>query len=203
MHDQPALGDNVFVTQGPPNTVRHGEGQHSDRGLILVGGIDTKSHVWQSAAIIDMIRIIVEKQPEIKWTVSSSPRTPEETSQNLTEMAETMQNFNFFRSENTPAGWVEEQYIQNRNVWVTADSVSMVYEALTAGCSVGVLPVEWLRQDNKFLRSLRILSENSQIVDFHDWQQGAPMPILRDKLFNESRRCAEEILRKWWPDRLP
>jgi mitochondrial fission protein ELM1 len=203
MHDQPALVDNVFITQGPPNTVRHGGDQYSDRGLILVGGIDTKSHIWHSSAIIGMIRMIVDKQPGISWTVSSSPRTPEETCNSLAELAGSMQNVKFFRSEDTPAGWVEEQYNLNRSVWVTADSVSMVYEALTAGCSVGVLPVEWLRQDNKFLRSLRNLTGNSLVVDFHDWQQGTPMPMLKDKPVNESRRCAEEILRRWWPDRLP
>jgi len=202
MHDQPVEADNVFITLGPPNTVKFEGRQLGDRGLVLVGGIDTKSHVWQSGAIIDMIRIIVAEQPEIKWTISSSPRTPEETCQDLAGLAETMQNVNFFRSEDTPAGWIEEQYAINQRAWVTADSVSMVYEALTAGCSVGILPVEWLRQDNKFQRSLDFLADRKLITDFDNWRQGTPMPELKERQFNESRRCAEEILRKWWPGRL-
>ena len=105
-------------------------------------------------------------------------------------------------SKNTPSGWVEEQYGLNRIVWVTADSVSMVYEALTAGCSVGILPVEWLHQENKFNKSLNFLSEKKMIVNFDAWQQGASMPRLKDKQLNESLRCAREILRRWWPDRL-
>jgi len=202
MHDQPVEADNVFVTLGPPNPVRFAGNQHGDCGLILVGGVDTKSHVWQSAAIVDMIRIIVAGQAEIKWTVSSSPRTPEETSKDLAGLAETMPNLKFFRSEDTPAGWIEEQYAINSRAWVTADSVSMVYEALTAGCSVGILPVKWLRQDNKFQRSLNFLTDRGLITDFDDWRQGASLPVLKEKQFNESKRCAEEILRKWWPGRL-
>ena len=202
MHDQPAVSDKVFITQGPPNTGRYEGRQQEKRGLILVGGVDTKSHVWKSAEIVDRIRIIVEKHQNMRWTVSSSPRTPEETSKDLAAMAAAGRNVTFFRSEDTPAGWIEEQYATNRIVWVTADSVSMVYESLTAGCSVGVLPVEWLHQDNKFQRSLDFLTERGLIIDFHDWQQGTSMPVLKDKLFNESKRCAEEILRRWWPGRL-
>lgn len=202
MHDQPTAGDNIFVTLGPPNTVKYGGEQLSDRGLVLVGGIDPKSHVWKSAEIISRIRIIIEKQPKMLWTVSSSPRTPEETCLDLLELAAVRQNVTFFRCEDTPSGWVEEQYALNRNVWVTADSISMVYEALTAGCSVGILPVEWIRQDNKFNKSLRYLAGEGLITDFDDWQAGKPMPELKDRIFDESKRCAEEILRRWWPDRL-
>jgi mitochondrial fission protein ELM1 len=203
MHDAPVLKENVFVTQGPPNTVKF-EGRHQiDRGLILVGGLDKKSHVWKSEEIVSKIRIIIDKNPTIQWTVSSSPRTPEDTCKKLQDMAAGMGQISFFRSKDTPAGWVEEQYALNQTVWVTADSVSMVYEALTAGCSVGVLPVDWLRHDNKFNKSLMFLSEKEMIVDFDAWQKGASMPTQKDEQLNESLRCAREILRRWWPDRLP
>lgn len=32
-------------------------------------------------------------------------------------------------------------------VWVTEDSVSMIYEALTAGCKVGVIEIDRLKED--------------------------------------------------------
>ena len=83
MHDTPALKENVFVTQGPPATVKF-EGRHKEeKGLILVGGLDKKSHVWRSAEIVSRIQIIIDKNPSIQWTVSSSPRTPEDTCQML------------------------------------------------------------------------------------------------------------------------
>jgi mitochondrial fission protein ELM1 len=202
MHDEPAPEANVFVTQGPPNIVKYERSQQSDRGLILVGGVDTKSHIWKSAEVAAQIRIIIDKNSTTQWTISSSPRTPEDFCEKLEEFSVSMQNVSFFRSVDTPSGWVEEQYALNRTVWVTADSVSMVYESLTAGCSVGVLPVEWLRQDNKFNKSLNYLAKKKMIVDFDAWQRGAPLPIPGDEPFNESLRCAQEILRRWWPNRL-
>jgi hypothetical protein len=78
----------------------------------------------------------------------------------------------------------------------------MVYEALNAGCSVGVLPVEWLQQENKFQKSLAILLEKKMIVEFSDWQTGAKMPVPTAEQFNEALRCAREILQRWWPNRL-
>jgi mitochondrial fission protein ELM1 len=202
MHDEPAPADNVFVTLGPPNTVEHKGIQQDDRGLILVGGVDLKSHVWKSEGTVAQIRIIVDRNPEMYWTVSSSPRTPENTCQDLEVMAVSIKNVSFFRSTETPAGWIEEQYSLNRKVWVTADSISMVYEALSAGCAVGVLPVEWRHQDNKFNKSLEFLTEKKMIIDFESWRKGTPMPAQRPESLNESKRCAREILLRWWPDRL-
>ncbi|MDH3391187.1 MAG: mitochondrial fission ELM1 family protein [Desulfobulbaceae bacterium] len=202
MHDEPAAEDNIFVTQGPPSPVMFEKRHKPDRGLILVGGVDTKSHIWKSEEVAAQIRTIIAENPTMQWTVSSSPRTPEDICEKLEEMAASVPQLTFYRSKDTPAGWVEDQYACNGTVWVTADSVSMVYEALTAGCSVGVLPVEWLRQENKFNKSLNFLTEKKMIVDFTAWQQGTPMPTLKDEQLNESLRCAREILRRWWPDRL-
>ena len=202
MHDEPPPRKNVLVTQGPPSPVMFENRHKPDRGLILVGGLDTKSHVWKSEEIAAQIQIIIDKNPDMLWTVSSSPRTPEDTCRELENMAASMQQLTFYRSEDTPGGWVEEQYALNGTVWVTADSISMVYEALTAGCSVGILQVEWLRQDNKFEKSLQFLTAKEMIVDFSVWQKGASMPTMKNKQLNESSRCAQEILRRWWTDRL-
>ena len=202
MHDEPPPRENVLVTLGPPSPVFFEKRHKPDRGLILLGGLDSKSHIWKSEETAAQIRIIVDNNPGILWTVSSSPRTPEDTCRELENMAASMQQLTFYRSKDTPAGWVEEQYALNGTAWVTADSISMVYEALTAGCSVGILPVEWVRQDNKFKKSLQILAVKGMIVDFGAWQKGAPMPTVKKEQFNESLRCAQEILRRWWPDRL-
>jgi mitochondrial fission protein ELM1 len=148
-HDEPAAEGNVFVTLGPPSTVKYEGRQQSDRGLILVGGLDAKSHVWKSEEVVAQIQIIIAKNPAMHWTVSSSPRTPEETCQELAKLAASMRQLSFYRSQDTPAGWVEKEYALNGTAWVTGDSISMVYEALSAGCSVGILPVEWLQQGNK------------------------------------------------------
>ena len=202
MHDDPAMADNVFITLGPPNTVTFSHEHKQDRGLILLGGIDPKSHFWKSDVTVAQIRNIVDRTPTILWTISSSPRTPENTCASMAVLATANKNVSFFRASETPPGWIEIQYAMNRNVWVTADSVSMVYEALTAGCSVGVLPVEWVHHDNKFMKSLNFLARSEMIITYDAWQNGTPMPPPKEKVLNESERCAGEILKRWWPNRL-
>ncbi|KPJ99916.1 MAG: hypothetical protein AMJ60_03355 [Desulfobacterales bacterium SG8_35] len=201
-HDEPQTRENVFVTLGPPSPVVFEKKHNPDSGLILVGGLDKKSHTWNSRKVAEQIQTIIRRNPSVQWTASSSPRTPEDTCRELEEMASSMRQLAFFRSKETPAGWIEEQYALNSTVWVTADSISMVYEALTAGCSVGILPVEWRQRDNKFQKSLEILHAKKMIVDFSAWQSGAGMPVPPAEPFNEAVRCAREILQRWWPDRI-
>ena len=201
-HDTVPARKNVFVTLGPPSSVLAEKKHLPGRGLILVGGIDRKSHRWDSRAVVKQIQTIIGKNPDMQWTVSTSPRTPEDTCKDLENLASSLQQHSFYRSSDTPAGWIEEQYAVNKIVWVTADSISMVYEALSAGCSVGVLPVKWLNQQNKFQKSLTMLHEKKIIVDFSQWRKGAKMPDPPTEPFNEAMRCAREILRRWWPDRL-
>jgi mitochondrial fission protein ELM1 len=202
MHDEPPSRENIFVTLGPPCPVVLEKRHNQDQGLILVGGLDKKSHKWNSLKLVEQIQAIINKHSSMQWTVSSSPRTPEETCNKLREMAAVKQQVSFFRSKDTPGGWVEEQYAVSGTVWVTADSMSMVYEALTAGCSVGILPVEWLQQNNKFQKSLNILNERNMIVGFKQWKSDAIMPDPPLQPLNEAARCAQEILRRWWPERL-
>ena len=202
-HDTPAQMENVFVTLGVPNNVVFSERHEPGRGLILVGGEDSKSHDWDSRSVLKKVKNIILSDPEMSWTISSSPRTPEDACRLVDDIAATMDKVSFFRSRETPAGWVEEQYAVNSKVWVTADSMSMIYEALTAGCSVGVLPVQWRRPDNKFQESIDMLVEKGLVVEYGKWQAGVQMPELDMEPINDARNCAEEILRRWWPDRLP
>ncbi len=202
VHDEPPSRENVFVTLGPPNPVVFEERHIPDRGLILVGGLDKKSHRWNSRTVAGQVQTIINNNLSMQWTVSSSPRTPEDTCRELEDMAVSNPQLTFYRSENTPAGWVEDQYALHNTVWVTADSISMVYEALSGGCSVGILPVEWLHQGNKFQKSLNILLEKKMVVDFAAWQADGQMVTQKTELLNESKRCAEEIIRRWWPNRL-
>jgi uncharacterized protein len=75
--------------------------------------------------------------------------------------------------------------------------MSMVYEALSAGCHVGILPVVWKRKNNKFSRSEMYLLEHGLVVSFQDWREGTAQWKLHEPL-NEAGRCAEEIMRKWF-----
>ena len=195
VHDGVNEAKNVFPTIGPPTPLTD-QGRHeTGRGLILVGGADPKSHSWPDKEIIENIVRILRREKDITWHISSSPRTPAETEMALGRLPEQFPNCRFFPYKETPSGWVENEYQASGQVWVTADSISMVYEALSAGCVVGLLPVPWRQPGNKFQRSADYLAEHGFIRLWVDWRTGnrppPPAPLA------EAWRCAEEIVRRW------
>jgi len=200
LHDGVKDGGNIVTTIGPPNCARPSGDKDPSRGLILIGGVDKKSHHWQSAATVGHVRRIARRRQDIHWTVASSPRTPLDTAEMLTAAARESANIEFISYEATSPGWIEQQYARSLHVWVTADSMSMVYEALTAGCKVGLLPVDWLSSANKFNRSADYLAAHGIVVVYSAWLSGRDTVWAEnDEPLHEARHCAEEIVKRWPP----
>ncbi|WP_163336592.1 ELM1/GtrOC1 family putative glycosyltransferase [Desulfopila sp. IMCC35008] len=195
-HDGLAEADNIFLTDGPPVTTGFSQKIPGSKGLILIGGPNAYSKGWETDHICSYVQAITEKRDSTHWTVSTSPRTPGDTSAALQKIAEASPEVEFFHFRDTPAGWVEKKYEESDITWVTVDSMSMIYEALTAGCKVGLLPLDWKKTDNKFKRSMNELVGKGLAVDFRDWQ--TDKSLWREGIrFNEAQRCAEEIVRRW------
>jgi len=200
-HDHIAAADNVFLTEGPPNRARSKNMHDPGRGLILIGGMDEKSHSWDTTDIINSVSFILQQERNRVWTVSSSPRTPDETNTSLENLARKFDYVTFIPFTETGPGWIEREYDRNKTVWVTADSISMIFEAMTAGCRVGILPIRWRKEKNKFQRCVDTLYRNGLAVSFEDWKEGKGGWVSAEPLA-EAQRCAREILKRWWPNRL-
>lgn len=198
-HDGIDERGNIMLTSGAPNCSINRGMHREDHGLILLGGIDRKSHRWDSERICAMVKRIIEAEQEKNWTISSSPRTPQETVLLLERLVGESENARFFPYKKTSPGWIEDQYDTNSVVWVTADSISMVYEALTAGCKVGVLPMQWKRKNSKFKKNEDLLLEKKLVISYHSWVNGES-DWREDIELNEAQRCAERILQKWLPN---
>ena len=196
-HDTIKHGSNIFLTNGAPNSAEEKHIHQDDRGLILLGGIDEKSHSWDSSGIISKVEEIVEKNKTVTWTISSSPRTPDETVKRICTFAANQQNVHFFDYRDTPKGWVESRYDESTMAWITSDSISMIYEALTAGCKVGLLPVEWKKQNSKFKLNEELLLEQELVISFSAWQRGTKCWKSSSNL-NEAERCADRIVTTWF-----
>ncbi|MDH3346782.1 MAG: mitochondrial fission ELM1 family protein [Desulfobulbaceae bacterium] len=200
-HDQTAAAPHIFPTNGPPNPCRSRNKHDPHRGLILIGGKDQKSHHWDTQSLLVDIGVLIDEDNSLEWTISSSPRTPEETNNGLQQLASHRANVTFIRFEETKPGWIEKEYDRNAMVWVSADSMSMVFESLSAGCKVGLLPIKWKRTDCKFQRCEKYLRTHGYVISLTDWRGGKTKWPSFEPL-NEAMRCAEEILKRWWPERL-
>lgn len=194
-HDGVKEAPNILFTEGPPVFKCRGIGRDENAGLILLGGIDASSHAWNDDEIVSHVSDVISSSGNIKWNVSSSPRTPESTIEPIRKIAQTCKNVVFYHYKDTPSGWVEEQYALATYAWVTADSMSMIYEAITAGCCVGVLPVAWKKPNNKFQLSIERLIAHD-FVTLYDKDAGLTLQ-KNGLILNEAARCAREILARF------
>lgn len=197
-HDGLREQGNIFLTDGPPVIPAPELARDPLSGLILIGGVDEKSHTWNSVEVFEFVQEIARKQVGIHWQVSSSPRTPADCVELMLDAEKRLTNISFFHFRDTPRGWLEEQYARATYVWVTADSISMIYEALTSGCKVGTMPVAWKKNNNKFQKSIDFLVAKGLVMPF----SAAGLKNIASCNpgdFNEARRCACEILDRFFP----
>lgn len=187
-HDQPTNRENIIITRGALNTIIPATNQDAARGLILIGGPSRHYH-WDENTLLDQLQCIL-KDGSVQWTLSDSPRTPEQTCAQLKALNHP--NLHYYSCKSTPANWLSEQLKMSANVWVTQDSVSMIYEALTSGAAVGLLKVP-AKKPGKLTTAIQRLAEQKLLTIFDSWKEGQKLTATHG-LFNESGRCAKLVL---------
>lgn len=144
-HDAVRLQENVIATLGALNPIVDQQQHQPGRILIALGG-SSKRHQWQTEQVLVALQQIAKSNPQAKMILTTSRRTPTDFLDVLRTQPYAAQ-LEIFPVTQTPQGWIFEQMQLAEAVWVTEDSVSMLYEALTAGCRVGVIALERLKQD--------------------------------------------------------
>ena len=153
-HDHPPVKAGILVTEGVLNPLVNEHRHQSGRNLILIGG-PSKRHGWSEAGLITQLQqmveqVMVHQHADEQLILTTSRRTPSEfLQQEFLKKLSTAQypQVTVHPVEQTPTGWLFEQLQLASVVWVTEDSVSMLYEALTAGCEVHLIQMPRLKQD--------------------------------------------------------
>lgn len=144
-HDSPAIHANTFISKGVLNPLQDEQRHITGRSLILVGG-PSKRHGWDNTQLLEQLKALFSYSPDQEFILTTSRRTPADFLGQLSAAAKPT-SLSVYPVEQTPQGWLFEQLQQAETVWVTEDSVSMLYEALSAGCKVGILAIPRLKQD--------------------------------------------------------
>lgn len=187
-HDQPPPRPNIIATRGALNRMQPGE-KVPGSGVILIGG-PSKHFDWDEAAVLNQVEALIAARPR-DWLIGSSRRTPASTEHALSGLA----GAKFVPAAETGPDWLPQQLARAEVCWVTQDSASMVYEALTAGCRVGVLTLD-AQADNRISRGVDALREQGVVTGSPDWCMNGLAAVNTE--FNEAERCAEEVLRRGW-----
>lgn len=190
-HDNPPITDSIIITRGALTAITPGNHHDPEQGLIMIGG-PSRHYDWDNKLLLEQIRLILQKTPEIKWSITDSPRTPETTGNLLKNLVATNAGFCSFGS--TTPEWISERLQTAGFVWVSEDSMSMIYESITAGAATGLIKVPSL-QRGKFTNSIQNLITNSMVTSFEDWKKGRPLTPPED-ILDEADRCAEYLLEK-------
>jgi mitochondrial fission protein ELM1 len=161
-HDQ-RRGSRIITTLGAINTVVPAAQRKPNSGLILIGG-PSKHHGWDASTLQKQIKHILQVNPETQWTLTDSRRTPEACIQSIDTAFGSQLTIQRF-SDCEP-DWLAQHLSSVEKCWVTEDSVSMIYEALSGGARVGILPVPRKRSNARILRGLEDLIASQRVHIF-------------------------------------
>lgn len=184
-------GPNILTTDGALNRIPVSTRQSAQAGLFLIGG-PSKHHHWDPAQLLAQIEAILSISPEIQWRLTTSRRTPAGTLQAL--QAIQAPNLTITPAEATDREWVPHALQECGLVWVSEDSVSMIYEALSSGARVGVLDAPRKSKRSRILRGIDRLITNRQVQRFSpdcrlDQISQGQQPV------NEAERAAQAVLK--------
>ncbi len=193
LHDNPPKRKNVLATTGVMNpVVPRYEGRDQSTGTFLIGGLNDH-YQWDDQVVIDQVVAICHGQPQVHWTLTDSRRTPAEFLPALE--AKGLPNLTLISHKDTQRGFIKEQLDTTGQLWVTRDSVSMVYECITSGAPTGLLALNPLRQ-SRVVKDMDKLLEQGWIRDYAHWDLNQPLPVTDTQLW-EADRGARWLLKKF------
>ena len=185
-HDDAPRRKNVIPTKGAITPLKPCSNHDPGRGLVLVGG-PSQHFKWQSHAVTQQIMTLVTERPDLDWTLTTSRRTPPDFLSGLNSP-----HLHVLPADATPPGWLETQLGLAGEVWVTPDSVSMVYEALTAGCRVGLFDLPAM-DGSRVAKGVTNLILEGYVVQFSPNTMSI-LQATKTPPLDEAQRCARLIL---------
>lgn len=193
-HDKPAERPGVLVTQGVLNRITPRNSTTAEnQGLILVGG-PSRHFAWDDESVYEQISVLSKQYPDWTWTLGSSRRTPESFIDRMLQA--NLANVRFFHHNDTAPDWLAQALGSARIVWVSPDSVSMLYEAMTVGLPTGLFELE-PAPNSRVAQGVADLKRNGQIAGWSD-----RVGLMRTEPENvdplwEADRSAQWLLHQW------
>lgn len=191
-HDRYQGNGTVIETRGVLNPIQAHGSHNKEQSLIMIGG-PSKHCDWDTHRLVSQITQLCKQNPKVKYCLTTSRRTPSDFVSVMLRLS--LGNLDIVPFEQTGQGWVAEQLANSFSAWITEDSVSMVYEALTAQTAVGLLNMP-IKRENRVSHGMNTLIDDGHIVRFDSL--GLYKKQLRPVVgFIESNRCANWILHHW------
>ena len=192
-HDAPPGRRNVLQSEGVLNDLTPSTESKTGQDVILIGG-PSKHHSWNEELLVSQINRLIERHKQ-RFILSTSRRTPIGT----VKLLEQIPGLDYQPFDQLEPTWLTDTLGQANSVWVTADSISMMYEVLTVGANLGILEVPVSRND-RISRVAQNLLSKAYATSFLQWEKTGV--VKTSPQLNEASRLAglieqhfQEILR--------
>jgi mitochondrial fission protein ELM1 len=182
--------ENVTLTKGALNRVTYDPEVKDGSGLILIGG-KSSEFGFNGESLHKAIIEIVGQDEGIQWTLTDSRRTPAGFIESLKDVPITT-----CPHQTTSSNWLPEQLRRASVVWVTEDSVSMIYEALSSGAKVGLLPMPRVKNPGRVAKGVEALVEEGRLCRYELWQETHKLPQCWAALV-EADQCARSVTKDY------
>ncbi len=183
---------NIIATKGALNRLPEEPAAKSEAGLIMLGGPSKHFH-WKEQPLINAIITIVTNHPELAWTIGDSRRTPAGTLDRIS--AQLTENVTFAPHLETTDTWLIERLLESSMAWITPDSTSMLFEALTAGCQLGTLPLT--ARQTRLSHAHDQLADEGWLTPFSSTTEASILSPAPSRL-HETGRCADLLLDRFF-----
>lgn len=186
----------TLTTFGPMNKIDIQEknlAKNKTIKLMLIGG-DSKHYHFDSAQIIEQIKQICFEQARDQWILSNSPRTPQDMNNLLKQLD--LPNLSFHDYQQNDIGKLQDILPKTQFTWVTPDSMSMIFEALTADSQVGLFNCK-PKNTKRIVTQVKRLIDESHVVDF---EHKGNAHGIKTEIPWEADRAALWLLNRFDPD---
>ncbi|MDP5208486.1 ELM1/GtrOC1 family putative glycosyltransferase [Microbulbifer sp. 2205BS26-8] len=183
-HDRPPPLENVILSQGALTGPLPGNAARPGCGLILLGG-PSRHFCWDDGPVRRQVEQLLS-QP-LDWYLSNSRRTPEGL---LESIAGREAHLVDWRS--CSPDWVHAQMAAAEQIWVSEDSISMLFESLQSRARVGIIRVPCRSRANKVRAAVQRLVDQGVVGE--RWEeviaQSERVPL------DQYLVCARALLRR-------
>jgi mitochondrial fission protein ELM1 len=197
-HDGVREAANVVLSEGAINRVRPSDSLDATKGLVLIGGVSAHYH-WDDAGILSQLRAVIDSDPHIEWLIADSPRTPASFAALTREFLAACGRAKYVHYRDVEIDWLPASVVEAGTIWVSEDSVSMLYEALSTGASVGLLRLR-VKRDSRVAAGVSELMDSGRCLSVEDWKRGKRR-VANASPLREAERCAGWIAQRWFADR--
>jgi len=192
-HDELKESHKVLNTLGALNNINPvGKTQHRTKKLMLIGG-PSKHFKWQEQLLLGQIQSICHQQPNKQWLLSDSPRTPASFMPRLKAL--NISNLNCFHYKDKQLEDLSTLLKKCTETWISPDSVSMIYESLTAGSPSFLFDLKPSspKKPSRVARAINNLVQEQLVGHFLSWQK---TPDKQPQTINlwEADRAAQWLL---------